>query len=82
MDKVNQKQDRDGRRRRSCCGAAFLYACNRAEFFAQGAVDILQNLAFLISLFGSEVEILELLEALAEDMVRHRKPWRKTGCIS
>ena len=51
----------------------FLYACNRAEFFAQGAVDILQSLGVSHISFGSESGDLEALQALAEDMVRHRE---------
>ena len=51
----------------------FLYACNRAEFFAQGAVDILQSMGVSHISFGSESGDLEALQALAEDMVRHRE---------
>ena len=51
----------------------FLYACNRAEFFAQGAVDILQSLGVSHISFGSESGDLEALQALAEDMVSQRE---------
>ena len=50
----------------------FLYACNRGEFFAQGAVDILQGLGATHISFGSESGDLEALQKLAEDMVRRQ----------
>lgn len=39
----------------------------------QGAVDILQSLGVSHISFGSESGDLEALQALAEDMVRHRE---------
>ena len=47
----------------------FLYACNRGEFFAQGAIDILQGLGVTHISFGSESGDLDALQTLAEDMV-------------
>ena len=52
----------------------FLYACNRAEFFAQGAVDILQSLGVS--------HIWKLCRHLRKIWSGIGKPWRKTGCIS
>ena len=50
----------------------FLYACNRGEFFAQGAIDILRGLGATHISFGSESGDLEALQKLAEDMVRQK----------
>ncbi len=49
----------------------FLYACNRAQFFAQGAIDILRGLGATHISFGSESGDLEALQKLAEDMKKH-----------
>lgn len=51
----------------------FLYACNRAQCFAQGAVDILQGLGVTHISFGSESGDAEVLQSLAEDMVLHEE---------
>ncbi len=50
----------------------FLHACNRGEFFAQGAIDILRGLGATHISFGSESGDLEALQELAEDMVRQQ----------
>lgn len=51
----------------------FVFACNRGEIFAKGAVDILKGLGVTHISFGSECGKLDKLEKLAFDMERHKE---------
>ena len=46
----------------------FLYACNRGEFFAQGAVDILAGMGVDYISFGSESGDIDELTSLADEL--------------
>ncbi len=48
----------------------FVYACNRAEAFAEGAVDILKGMGAQYISFGSESGELAALYALAEGLIK------------
>lgn len=47
----------------------FVYACNRAQAFAEGAVDILKGIGVQYISFGSECGQLSALYALAEGLI-------------
>ncbi len=49
----------------------FIFACNRAEIFARGAVDILTRLGATQISFGSESGELEKLQALTDALSEH-----------
>lgn len=49
----------------------FVFACNRAEYFAAGGVDILAGLGASWISFGSESGDLERLQALILDLQKH-----------
>ena len=51
----------------------FIFACNRAEVFACGAVDILAGIGADYISFGSESGDITRLRALAADMKKHEK---------
>lgn len=65
----------------------FIFACNRAEIFAAGAVDILMGLGATHISFGSEKGDIESLKSLAADIQAHeeeleevRQEAMKGGC--
>ncbi len=65
----------------------FIFACNRAEIFAAGAVDILMGLGATHISFGSEKGDIGSLKSLAADMQAHegelgeiRQEAMKAGC--
>lgn len=51
----------------------FVFACNRAEIFAGGAVDILKGMGVTHISFGSESGDLERLKLLVYDMEKHQE---------
>lgn len=56
----------------------FTYACNRAEVFAEGAIDILKGIGANIVSFGSESGDISALKLLADGMVCKEKVIAKT----
>lgn len=50
----------------------FVFACNRAEIFAEGAVDILRGLGVTHISFGTECGDLEELKGLAQGFIENK----------